>query len=66
MVHVYHMSRGTHFIQAPFTPRGRELLEAMRNSLPEYKGRHIKDLLQACPDQITWGKEYEYGEDLPD
>jgi hypothetical protein len=61
MVKVWHMSRDTHFIQAPYTPRGRELLVAMRDSLPEYKGRKIRDIIQAEPEKIDWGKEYKFG-----
>lgn len=63
MLSVWHISRGSHFIEVEGTDHGHDLLKAMRGSLPEYKGRHIKRVLQAYPDQIIWGKEYEH--DVP-
>jgi hypothetical protein len=60
MREVWHMSRGTHFIEVPKTTRGHDLLKAMRDSLPEYKGRHIKEMLQVYPEHIVWAVEYEY------
>lgn len=61
----WNISTDTHYIQAAYTRRGRDLLEAMRDSLPEYKQRYIT-MSQKFDPKIQWGREYEYGKPIED
>jgi len=56
----YRIQCNTHFIEAEFSDFGRRWLEGQRAlRAGRYKGRHIRDIIQAHPDKIKPGEEYE-------
>ena len=60
----YHLQNNTHMVEAPHSEQGHTRLKWFRDCrdlerYPDFKGRHIREVLQAYPSQIQPFKIYE-------
>lgn len=51
----YQISNGITFAEFPKTPQGLQQAKTFRTENPEFKRRHITEVIQAYPSQIPLG-----------
>lgn len=55
----YHMKNNTHMVEAEKTPEGLNALNLFKRDHPEFRGRHIREVLQYLPSKIQPLRIYE-------
>ena len=55
----YHLRNNAHMIESLPTEQGLARLKLIRSTYAEFKGRHIRDVIQAYPSQIQPLKYYQ-------
>lgn len=55
----YHLRNNTDMVEFPETPDGLRQIKQFRNDNTEFKGRHIRSVLQLYPSDIEIGKVYK-------
>lgn len=55
----YHIDDGNIMVEAPHTIEGKKRLEEIRKQKKSFKGRRIKDVIQAYPSTIKYYRVYK-------
>lgn len=53
----YHIRNNTHMIEFPFSAEGLKQAQQFRRDNPEFKRRHIRDVLQLLPSEVPLGEK---------